>query len=305
MVAESPINRPYRGRIAPSPTGFLHLGHARTFWYAQERARQRGGTLVLRNEDLDVARCKPQFVAAMFEDLSWFGLHWQEGSDCGGPHAPYDQSKRTPLYEAALETLLNKGLLYACICSRKDIQNAASAPHLGDDGIIYPGTCRPKYDYRKQQTVIPGADSDSTGRASAKPHCWRFKVPPGEIISFTDGNYGPQQFEAGVDFGDFVVWRQDNVPAYQLAVVVDDAAMQITEVVRGADLLLSTARQLLLYRALGLKAPAFYHCALLTDASGTRLAKRCDALSLQNLRVLGETPGSFIKKWRMKQATPG
>jgi glutamyl-tRNA synthetase len=264
----------YRGRLAPSPTGYLHLGHARTFWTALERARARDGALILRNEDLDRTRCKPEFVTAMIEDLRWFGFAWQEGPDCGGPFAPYHQSERFHLYRAALEKLCLAGFVYPCTCSRKDIRQAVVAPHADDDRLIYPGTCRRN---RKSEIVN-------------RKFSWRFRVPDGETISFTDGNFGSQQFVAGKDFGDFVVWRPDDVPAYQLACVVDDAAMQITEVVRGADLLLSTARQLLLYRALGLKPPAFFHCSLLRDQTGGRLAKRHDALSLRTLRTSGKTP---------------
>ncbi|HEY2081780.1 MAG TPA: tRNA glutamyl-Q(34) synthetase GluQRS [Verrucomicrobiae bacterium] len=277
-----PNNSPYRGRIAPSPTGYLHLGHARTFWTAQERARAGGGSLVLRNEDLDRARCKPEFVSAMFEDLRWFDFDWQEGPDIGGPFAPYNQSERFPIYRRALEKLEQAGFIYPCICSRKDLQAAARAPHAEDDEEpIYPGTCRER---RKSEIA-------------ERKFCWRFRVPDGETIGFTDGNFGAQHFVAGKDFGDFVVWRTDDVPAYQLACAVDDVAMQITEVVRGADLLVSTARQLLLYRALGLTAPRFYHCALMTDASGVRLAKRNEGLSLRRLREQGRSPATLRESW--------
>ena len=245
---------------------------------AQQRAKAAAGRLVLRNEDLDRARCKPQFVAAMFEDLRWFGFEWQEGPDVGGPFAPYNQSERYSIYRAALKKLEQAGAIYPCVCSRKDLQAAARAPHAEDDNEpIYPGTCR----------------NISKAQIANRQFCWRFRVPDGETISFVDGNLGPQQFTAGKDFGDFVVWRTDDVPAYQHACVVDDAAMHITEVVRGADLLVSTARQLLLYRALRLSAPAFYHCPLMTDESGVRLAKRHDALSLRRLRELGQSPAAL------------
>jgi glutamyl/glutaminyl-tRNA synthetase len=271
----------YRGRIAPSPTGYLHLGHARTFWKAQERAQAAGGALVLRNEDLDRARCKPEFVAAMLEDLRWFGFKWQEGPDIGGPFAPYNQSERFNLYRSALNQLEQFGAIYPCTCSRKDLQSAARAPHFEDDNEpIYPGTCR-----ENRKPAIGNRKS-----------CWRFRVPDGETISFTDGHFGPQQFIAGKDFGDFVVWRNDDMPAYQLACAVDDAAMQISEVVRGADLLVSTARQLLLFRALKLRPPQFFHCPLLADESGVRLAKRHDALSLRRLREQGANPESLREK---------
>ena len=275
-----PAPRPYRGRLAPSPTGLLHLGHARTFWIAQQRAQETGGALVLRNEDLDRARCKQEFVAAMTEDLRWFGFQWQEGPDCGGALGPYTQSDRFD-YRSALGALKAGGFVYPCTCTRKDILNALSAPHDGDDEPIYPGTSRAN---RKSETVN-------------RKFNWRFRVPDGEMISFVDGYQGEQRFVAGRDFGDFVVWRHDDIPAYQLAVVVDDAAMRITEVVRGADLLASTARQLLLYRALGLPSPAFYHCPLMTDASGVRLAKRHDSLSLRALRAQGATPETLRADW--------
>jgi glutamyl-tRNA synthetase len=272
----------YRGRIAPSPTGHLHLGHARTFWTAQERCRAAGGTLILRNEDLDRARCKPEFVAAMFEDLRWFGFDWQEGPDVGGPFAPYHQSERLAHHRAVLEQLIAGGFVYPCTCSRKDIQLAAGAPHAEDDGKpIYPGTCR----------------SNRQSEIANRKYCWRFRVPDGETISFVDGHFGPQAFVAGRDFGDFLVWSNDDVPAYQLAVVADDAAMRITEVVRGADLLPSTARQLLLYRALGLTPPAFFHCPLMTDENGVRLAKRHAALSLRELRAAGKSPEELRRHW--------
>jgi glutamyl-tRNA synthetase len=275
----------YRGRLAPSPTGHLHLGHARTFWTAQERARAQCGLLVLRNEDMDAQRFKLEFVAAVIEDLKWFGFEWQEGPDCGGPFAPYSQSERMDCYRQALETLRAGGFIYPCSCSRKDIRTAARAPHAADeDEPIYPGTCRPLAGNPKSEIRNPKFN-------------WRFRVPDGELISFVDGGFGPQQFVTGKDFGDFVVWRHDDVPAYQLACVADDAAMHITEVVRGADLLRSTARQLLLYRALGLKPPAFYHCRLLTDETGVRLAKRHDALSLRRLRESGASPERLRANW--------
>jgi glutamyl-queuosine tRNA(Asp) synthetase len=285
----SPAPRPYRGRLAPSPTGYLHLGHARTFWIAQQRARAAGGALVLRNEDLDPARSRPHFVAAMLEDLRWFGLDWQEGPDRGGPFGPYAQSERMPRYRAALDRLRSAGFLYPCTCSRRDLQAAPRAPHAAeDDEPIYPGTCRgsPKSEVRTPKLN------------------WRFRVPDGETISFVDGRHGAQSFVAGSDFGDFVVWRHDDVPAYQLAVVVDDAAMQITEVVRGADLLRSTARQLLLYRALGWTPPDFFHCPLLLDEHGARLAKRHDALSLRTLRERGHTPDQLRAGWDPAAETP-
>ncbi len=272
----------YRGRLAPSPTGYLHIGHARTFWIAQQRAEAARGNLVLRNDDIDAVRAKMSFTEAMLEDMRWLGLRWQEGPDCGGPFGPYEQSQRRALYEAAFKKLQTGGWLYPCRCSRKDVLRALQAPHDADEGPIYPGTCRPN-------PASPGL-SDKKDPCSKTKLNWRFRVPDGESIEFVDGCFGRQQFVAGRDFGDFVVWRHDDVPSYQLSVVVDDAAMQITEVVRGADLLLSTARQLLLYRAFGFSPPAFYHCPLVTDEAGVRLAKRHDSLSLRTMRLQGITP---------------
>ncbi|MDR3764419.1 MAG: tRNA glutamyl-Q(34) synthetase GluQRS [Acidobacteriota bacterium] len=264
----------YRGRIAPSPTGYMHLGHARTFWTAYERALERRGTLVFRNEDLDARRCRPQYARAMFEDLAWYGIRWQEGPDVGGPFAPYAQSQRREFYLEAWRRLLAGGWIYPCSCSRRELAETASAPHDDHDEPVYPGTCRGK----TLEAAAPGGVN------------WRFRVPDGERIAFVDGALGAQSFVAGEDFGDFVVWRREDVPAYQLAVVVDDAAMRITEVVRGADLLRSTARQILLQRALGLSTPEYFHCALLCDERGERLAKRHDALGLRTLREQGKTP---------------
>ena len=267
----------YRGRLAPSPTGYLHLGHARTFWMAQQRALAAKGTLILRNEDLDPERSRPHFLEAMLEDLRWLGLEWQEGPDVGGPFGPYTQSQRHSLYRDAWRRLLAGGWLYPCHCSRKDLALAMQAPH--DDEGIYPGTCRP-------------AAAHTGGPQSAAN--WRFRIPEGEVVEFEDGLFGPQRFVAGKDFGDFLVWRRDNLPSYQLAVVVDDAAMRITEVVRGADLLKSTARQILLAKALSIPSPGWYHCALLCDEQGQRLAKRHDALSLRNLRQQGKHPQELL-----------
>jgi len=267
----------YRGRIAPSPTGYLHLGHGITFWLAQKRAEEHGGQLVLRIEDLDRDRCPPEFRDAIVEDLHWFGLRWDEGPDRGGTFGPYLQSERRELYLAAWKKLRDAGLIYPCTCSRRDVLQSAGAPHHENEEPVYPGTCRSKHG------TVNHLDSP-TG------HHWRFRVPDGEAFEFIDQRLGTQHAIAGEDFGDFIVWRKDDVPAYQLAVVTDDAAMQITETVRGADLLLSTFRQLLLYRALGLSAPQFYHTDLITDSFGHRLAKRDAALSLRELRKSGADP---------------
>jgi glutamyl/glutaminyl-tRNA synthetase len=273
------LSSAYRGRLAPSPTGYLHLGHARTFWIAQQRTCAAGGTLVLRNEDLDPDRSQPHFYHAMIEDLRWLGLAWQEGPDVGGPFGPYTQSQRHSHYRDAWRRLLDGGWLYPCHCTRKDLAVAMQAPH--DDEGIYPGTCRPA-------AGQPITASQSSGAN------WRFRVPHGQTIKFEDMHFGPQRLVAGEDFGDFLVWRRDDLPSYQLAVVVDDAAMQITEVVRGADLLKSTARQILLARALRLSSPAWYHCDLLRDEQGQRLAKRHDALSLRALREQAKQPEELL-----------
>ena len=271
-----PMKTGYRGRLAPSPTGYLHLGHARTFWWASERARMANGTLVLRDDDLDASRARPAFAQAQMDDLRWFGLSWSEGPDVGGPFGPYRQSLRSSFYAAAFAQLRDAGFLYPCHCTRRDIQAAVSAPHANDDEPIYPGTCRPR--------LIPQPDRQNS------PAHWRFRVPDGEDCTFNDGAVGPVALIAGRDFGDFVVWRNDGVPSYQLACIVDDTAMGITEVVRGTDLLISTARQRLLARALGWTPPSYYHCPLWCDANGVRLAKRSDALSLRSLRDAGWTP---------------
>jgi glutamyl-tRNA synthetase len=280
----------YRGRLAPSPTGLLHIGHARTFWIAAQRAIENQGTLILRNEDLDPQRSRLEFARAMIEDLRWLGIRWSEGPDCGGVYGPYSQSERRARYLEAWRQLRDGGFLYPCICSRKDLAQAASAPNDADtdDEPVYPGTCRDRKD--AAEFMEPAGVN------------WRFRVPEGEEVEFADLNLGRQRFVAGnkFDFGDLLVWRRDDVPAYQLAVVADDAAMRITEVVRGADLLKSTARQLLLMRALGYAglgyaAPDYFHCALMRDAAGVRLAKRHDALSIRHLRESGMTAEKVLE----------
>jgi len=270
---------PYRGRLAPSPTGHLHLGHAATFFVAWQRARKVDGNLVLRIEDIDPQRCRAEFVRGAMEDLSWMGFDWDEGpqlnGESTGPWAPYEQSLRMSFYLEAWLALLRRGFIFPCSRSRKDMQNAPRAPHGGEP--VYPPEWRP----------LPGTwqDADQPGETH-----WRFRVPNGREVSFPDGRCGTYSAVAGRDFGDFPIWRKDGVPAYELAVVVDDASMMITEVVRGEDLLLSTCRQILLYEALEAAIPAFYHTKIWLDETGGRVAKRSESLSLRTLRQQGKSP---------------
>lgn len=269
----------YRGRLAPSPTGFLHLGHARTFWIAAERARQAGGTLLLRSDDLDRARCQPEFVDAMQEDLRWLGLTWQ------GPMI--EQSCRLARYRSALQKLHAANRIFPCSRSRRDVLEAAGAPHEGgaDDEPVYPKEFRP----------APSLDTPPLADPVAVN--WRFQVPDGMEFRFIDGHAGEQRAVAGRDFGDFLVWRKDDTPSYQLATVVDEIEFGITEVVRGADLIKSTFRQLLLFDALGRVAPSYYHAPLVNDDKGHRLAKRHDALALRTLRAQGVSPATLIAEF--------
>ena len=244
-----------------------------------ERAREFGGKLIYRDEDIDPDRCKPKFADGAIEDLQWFGCRWDEGPDVGGPVGPYRQSERMPLFLGAWQHLKEAGFIYPCDKSRKDVAWATQAPHADEKNneAIYPEHLRPPIGTGKTATE-PGAS------------IWRFRVPSDRKIEFDDGCLGPCAFNCLRDFGDFLIWRKDGQPAYELAVVVDDAAMGITEIVRGEDLLISTARQLLIYEALGLQAPQFYHTPLLCDTSGRRLAKRHRSLSLRELRESGKTP---------------
>lgn len=276
----SPSTPSYVGRLAPSPTGRLHLGHARTFWIAHQRTLAAGGKLLLRNDDLDTARCRHEFVDGFVEDLQWLGLSWQPPI--------LTQSVRQPIYQEALIQLHAQGLVYPCDRSRKEVASAAaSAPHENglNDEPIYPREWRP------QPADVP---TDITAHFDRN---WRFRVPDETTISFHDGAMGPQWATAGRDFGDFLVWRKDGWPSYQLACAVDDGLMGITEVVRGADLVKSTFRQLLLLRALGYNRPDYYHAPLMTDKHGERLAKRTDSLSLQHLRESGYSPRDLIARF--------
>ncbi|GEJ56441.1 tRNA glutamyl-Q(34) synthetase GluQRS [Anaeromyxobacter diazotrophicus] len=271
-----------RGRFAPSPTGPLHLGNARTALLAWLAARSRGAALVLRVEDLDGPRVRPGLEARLLEELRWLGLDWDEGPDRGGPRAPYRQSERLGRYRDALDQLRASGALYPCFCSRAEIAAASQAPHgPSDEGPRYPGTCR---------ALSP---AEVAARSARRAPAWRLRVAPG-AIAFDDGVHGRRAFDVAAETGDFVVARADGVPAYQLAVVVDDAAMGIEEVVRGDDLLPSTARQLLVYRALGLAPPRFAHVPLVLGEDGARLAKRHGALSLGELRERGADPRAVV-----------
>jgi glutamyl/glutaminyl-tRNA synthetase len=271
-----------RGRLAPTPTGYLHVGHARTFALAAARAHRDGGTLVYRTEDLDASRCQPEFAEAALTDLRWLGLDWQEGPDVGGPVGPYVQSQRQPWFAEVWRLLHASGTIYPCDKSRQDVARALTAPHAEDDAEpIFPPALRPPAG-QGREALAPGVQN------------WRFRVPDGETIAFEDALQGPQAFVAGRDFGDFLVWRRDGFPAYELAVVADDHAMGITEVVRGADLLRSTARQLIVYRALGWTAPTWAHAPLVVDAEGRRLAKRTAGLSIRELRAAGRSPAEVL-----------
>ncbi|MGI9453104.1 MAG: glutamate--tRNA ligase family protein [Pirellulales bacterium] len=266
-----------RGRLAPTPTGFLHVGHAYTFGIAAKRA---AGELVFRVDDLDCTRCTDEYIAASIEDLQWLGLSWAEGPVCGGGVGPYFQSQRTGLYLEAWQQLAAAKIIYPSPHSRRDVEDAALAPHAPVKAeLLFPLELRP---------------DDWT--VSATPECvpWRFRVPYGRAIEFIDQNVGLVKRIAGVDFGDFVVWRRDNLAAYELAVVVDDHHMGIGEVVRGKDLLTSTARQLLLYEALGWKHPQFFHTNLIVGPDSKRLAKRTNGLMIRELRRKGFSPATVL-----------
>ena len=266
-----------RGRLAPTPTGFLHVGHAYTFGIAAKRA---AGELVFRVDDLDSTRCTDEYIAASIEDLQWLGLSWAEGPVCGGGAGPYFQSQRTGLYLEAWQQLAAAKIIYPSPHSRRDVEDAALAPHV-------PVGAEPLFplELRPDDWTVP-----------VTPGCvpWRFRVPDGRAIEFIDQNVGLVKRIAGVDFGDFVVWRRDNLAAYELAVVVDDHHMGIGEVVRGKDLLTSTARQLLLYEALGWKHPQFFHTNLIVGPDSKRLAKRTNGLMIRELRRKGFSPATVL-----------
>lgn len=271
-----------RGRFAPSPTGTIHLGNASTALLAWLSVRARRGAYVMRIEDLDRQRLVRGGSEGILRDLRWLGLDWDEGPDVGGPHAPYAQSERGERYDAAFERLRTAGVVYPCFCSRKDIQSAVSAPQAPGDEARYPGTCRDLSRSAIERRVASGATP-----------AWRFRIDPASILPFTDLVCGRYDADPG-SIGDFVVRRADGVPAYQLAVVVDDIAMKISEVVRGEDLLVSTVRQVLLYRVLGASPPAFAHVPLLVGDDGVRLSKRHLGVTLRELREAGESPETIV-----------
>ena len=248
---------------------------------AAQRARAAGGTVILRNDDLDANRFRLDFVGAMLEDLRWLGFTWEEPM--------VSQSARLPRYRAALGQLHAAGLVFPCRRTRRDVIEAAGAPHEGggDDEPVYPPSFRPA----AGASLPPLEDPIAVN--------WRFRVPDGVTVRFNDGFAGPQAAVAGRNFGDFLVWRKDDVPSYQLACAVDDAELGITEVVRGDDLIKSTFRQILLLQALGAALPAYAHCPLMLDAQGVRLAKRHDALSLRAMRESGMTPEEIIRRFEL------
>ncbi|MDC3953147.1 tRNA glutamyl-Q(34) synthetase GluQRS [Polyangium jinanense] len=271
----------YRGRFAPSPTGALHLGSAAAAIFCAAAAQQAGGTLVLRMEDIDRPRVVPGAAEAILDDLAWLGLRWDE-SPLRGPFAPYVQSERLALYEAALDDLAARGLVYYCDCSRAEIARVASAPHAGEEGPRYPGTCRP-FGMRK--------------RDFRRPPAVRLAVPDDDraIITVHDRVLGTYTEHVGVVTGDFVLRRGDGVFAYQLAVVVDDLHMQITDVVRGGDLASSSARQILLGTLLRGTPPTFAHVPLLVADDGSRLAKRDKLMALRDHRAAGSDPRALVR----------
>jgi glutamyl-tRNA synthetase len=281
VLQENPIAF---GRLAPSPTGGLHLGHARTFLVAWLAARHAGGRVILRIEDLDASRVRAEARETALVDLRWLGLDWDEGPDIGGPSAPYVQSERTWLYEQSLDSLKASDSVYPCTCTRTDIERAASAPHADDEGPTYPGTCAHR----------SAADASGLGD---RPFAWRFRVSPGRV-AWDDLFFGRVEIDPSRLVGDFVVARQTVGHSYQLAVVADDAAMGVNQIIRGADLVPSTPRQILLYRALDGPLPRFGHVPLAVTPDGRRLAKRDDSLKLTTLREAGvETPfliGSLV-----------
>ncbi len=274
VTARKSSESPPRGRLAPSPTGLLHLGHARSFLVAWWHARARGGSVILRLEDLDGPRVLPEFNEAARRDLSWLGLDWD---------SERTQSEGRERLGAALDDLLSRGLAYACTCSRAEIRAALSAPQQGVPEARYPGTCRGRY------TSVADAR-----RRSGKEVGIRLAVEP-ERILIRDHFAPAQEFDVANTVGDFMIGRRDGTAAYQLAVVLDDAFDGVSEIVRGDDLLPSTARQILLQRAFDLETPSYFHIPLVVDEHGRRLAKRERAVSLASLRERGVDPRAIVR----------
>ena len=266
----SNVEHPLVGRLAPSPTGAQHVGNARTYLLAWLSIRSRGGRLILRIEDIDSPRIKSWATTEVLDDLRWLGLDWDAGPDVGGPHAPYVQLQRLERYSAALRQCQAADRIYPCTCTRADIAAAASAPHLGQEGPIYPGTCA-------------GRSASQVAQLGELPYAWRFRSPP-ETRSFVDRVAGSQHCNLADDLGDFVIGRSDGTPSYQLAVVVDDHEMEVSEVLRGDDLLPSAFRQLALYDFFGWKPPQFAHVPLVVGPDGRRLAKRHGDTRLSEIR---------------------
>lgn len=316
------LHRPVRGRLAPSPTGHIHLGNAAAFLMAWLCARAVGGQVVLRMEDIDPDRSRPEFAAGMVRDLLWLGLDWDEGPEFpelpdllpdtrpvsspstlspptaptrfrlparGGPHGPYSQSERLALYAEVLARLEREGHVYPCFCTRKELRSLASAPHAGECGPAYPGICRNLDPADQARRLAEGR------RPAMRVRC------ADTVIAFTDRLAGPQRMSLADCGGDFAVRRSDGVFAYQLAVVVDDIAMGITQVVRGDDILSSTPRQIWLYHLLGAPMPEYVHVPLLLDHEGERLAKRHGSLAVAALREAGVSPPAIVGylAWRL------
>jgi glutamyl-tRNA synthetase len=280
MSSSGPSSGTPIGRLAPSPTGAQHVGNARTYLLAWLSIRSRSGRLILRIEDIDSPRVKAGAAQQAIDDLHWLGLDWDEGPDVGGPNAPYVQTERIELYREALNRLRAEERVYPCTCTRSDIESAASAPHVEHEGPIYPGTCA-------------GGSAKDVESLGDKPFAWRFRVS-NQVRTFMDEVAGPQKCPVKTSLGDFVIGKSDGSPSYQLAVVVDDQAMGVTEVLRGDDLLPSAFRQLELYDVFGWQPPTFAHVPLVVGADGRRLAKRHGDTRLATLRKKGVTAKMLI-----------
>ena len=292
------VVKPYVGRLAPSPTGALHLGNVRTFLIAYLRARSQGGKVILRIEDLDHPRDKKGAEVALREDLAWLGFSWDE---------EYTQSARRDIYRSARDFLLERGLIYPCICSRRDVEAAQSAPHAGEQ-LFYAGRCRDRF-----------ASWAAAFAAKGAMPCWRFRVEKGEAVSFEDGFAGVSSQDVGATLGDFPLARDEDGAGYTLAATVDDLLMGVTEVVRGDDLLPATPAQILLARALvpwvqsqfsilnsqflipnsqfsipHSPLPTYFHVPLVVGADGKRLAKRHGDTRIASFRAQGVRPEAII-----------